>query len=753
MPRVRPIINSFNAGELSPLLDGRVDQDKYFAGAKTLLNWIPTVQGPARRRGGTRHVANIKDSNLRAWLSEFSFSLSQSYILEWGQFYLRFYANRGQLLSGGIPFEVASPYSAADLMTVEGTFALRMRSSGDVTWIVHAEGKYPPYRLSRLAQTIWTLLPESFYGGPFQDTNVTKTTTVQATAVAGGGITVSVSSSSPAIFHPGDVNSLFMLEDQNPALVAPYQASASYAAGQQVRNAGNVYVAFNYTGGTPSGTTRYPPTHTEGDSYDGAIGWRYLHSGYGWVRILTVAADGRSITADVASRLPEGVVNAPTYRWAFSAFSNVYGWPNDVEFFKERLTYVKSREVYLSAVGDFTNFSRRDAGLVTKETSIFLTLASDKFDAIRWISASRGLILGSARTETALQEQTSQTVFAADNAQNVPQTDYGGRMIRPLRVGPSVLFVERAGHRVRDMQYSFDIDRYKAEDLTVLSEHLFDGSEEVGEIGSGQREIVDWAYQQQRDNLVWCVLSDGTLATLVLNRERGVVGWAPTYLGGDAFVEAVQSIASPDGRTDDVWFIVRRSVNGVTQRSVEFMLDYRLVKNGPGEAVHVDNSVTYRGAATATITGLGHLEGETVDICIDGSNHPQRTVTGGQITLQTPGSLVHVGYGYPSRYQSMRLEVQGGGGTSQTTRKDIAKVFLRVQSTIGGRFGPSFDRLDTIKTLDPSAPLGTAPALFTGDIEADWPGGWNTNGYICYEQTYPLPATLVAIVVRAQIND
>ncbi len=111
-----------------------------------------------------------------------------------------------------------------------------------------------------------------------------------------------------------------------------------------------------------------------------------------------------------------------------------------------------------------------------------LTLAPDKLDSIRWLYQSRSLLLGTARAELSLQEQTVQTVFAADNAQSVPQTEYGSRLLRPLRVGESVLFVERAGHRIRDMRFSFEIDRYKAEDLTVLSEHLFDGSEVEGDV-------------------------------------------------------------------------------------------------------------------------------------------------------------------------------------------------------------------------------------------------------------------------------
>jgi hypothetical protein len=752
MPRAIPIITSFNGGELSPLLDGRVDQDKYFTGCKTLSNFIPTVQGPVRRRGGTRRVGGVKTNSKRAWMADFVFSVGQAYILEFGDNYLRFWANRGQLLGEDnvTPYEIATPYTEANLTTADGTFALRFLQSADVMWIVHAERKYPPYRLSRFGAINWTLAAEDFTDGPFRDANTDSSLTMQASAVTG---TVTVTASS-ALFLAGHVGSLLILNSLNPSTVAPYQASKNVAVNDRVRNGGNVYQAqnaFTYVSGDQ--TQRYVPTHTEGDAFDGAVTWRCLHSGYGWGKITSVAGNGLSCQLQVTARLPEEVVSTNTRRWAFSEFSAVYGWPTGVAFFKERLTYVRGKQVFHSAVGAFTNFARRDAGLVTSETAMSLALSADKLDSIRWLAQSRTLVLGSAGSELSLGEQTSQQVYSATNVQSVPQTEYGSRLLRPLRVGESILFVERAGHRIRDMKFDFTIDRYKAEDITVLSEHIFDGSEIVGDVEQEQRDIVDWAYQQQRDSTVWCVLSDGTLASLVFNRERGVISWTPHYIGGGGFVEAVQSIPSPDGRSDDVWFIVRRTVNGQVQRSVEYLTDYRLVKKGAAEAVHVDCSTTYRGTATSTITGLSHLEGEVVSVCVDGSNHPDRTVTGGQITLDRAGVLVHVGYRFLSRMQTMRLEVQGGGGTSQTTRKGISEVWLRLQSTIGGKVGPSFDKMDEIRTLDPRKPVGTPPALYSGDYKLQYPGGFDTDAYVCYEQSMPLPATLVALIMRVQIND
>ena len=755
MVAAKPIFTGFNAGELSPLMDGRVDQDKYFLGCRELSNFLPTVQGPARRRGGTRFLNPIKTVANRSWLANFVFSASQAYILEFGDTYLRFWTNRGQLLSASVPYEITSPYAVADLMTAEGTFALRTLQSADVMWIVHAEGKYAPYRLSRLGATNWTLVPEVFTDGPFRDVNTDSTKTVYASAAGSVGASITLTANT-AMFLAGHVGSLFRLSTFNPSTITPYQAAKSIAIGDRMRNAGNVYqsqTAFTYVAGDQ--TQRYVPTHTEGDAFDGAVTWRYLHSGYGWGQITAIGGGGTTATLAVSNYIPEECVGAgnTTRRWAFSEFSTVFGWPTSVSFYHERLTYTRGKQVFHSAVGGFNSFDRLNAGLVDSGTAMSLTLAADKLDNIRWAAQLRDLIIGTAQSESALGGQTLQAVYSATNVQNIPQAQYGSRLLRPLRVADSVLFVERAGHRIRDMRFHFEVDKYMAEDVTVLSEHLFDGSERVGSPEQPQRDIVDWCYQQQRDSIVWCVCSDGSLASLVLNRERGVLAWTPHYIGGNAIVESVQSIPSPDGRTDDLWMIVKRTINGSVYRSVEYLLDYRLVKLGAAEAVHVDCSTTYRGAPTTTVTVGTQFNGQTFSVCVDGSVHPDVVVASGNVVLQWPGSLIHTGYGFKSRLQTMRLEVQGQGGTSQTTRKAIGDLWVRLQSTIGGKIGPNFTKMDAIKTLDPSLPLGTPPPLFNGDVKVTFPGGFDTDCYICFMQDQPLPATVAMIVARVQVND
>lgn len=760
MPRFAPIWNTFNAGELSPLIDGRTDQEKYFAGCKTLCNFIPTVQGPATRRGGSRYIGGVR-SNLRPWFMTFEFNQAQSYVLELTDEKMRFWVNRGQLLDGLTPYEIDTPWAASDLITEEGTLALRSVQSADVMWICHNDGTVRPQKLSRLGATDWSLTDAPFDNGPFEDVDPDNAISVTADAVSG---TITFTATA-AIFSDDDVGTSFYVEQKDGTGVRTWNAGSEAHVGDVRRYEGNYYRVSDAPAGAKPGTGNNPPVHVDGRYWDGAgqddtgdddftstgVEWLYLHSGYGWIKITAVSPDGLTATGDYAVtggaiELPDILTTAGTNRWAKSAFSNARGWPTSVTFFRERLCYARGRELFMSVVGAFDDFSRKDGPDITKETAIKLKIASDRLDLIRWIIPSAALLVGTARNELSVQEQTQQQVFAADNATTVPQTEYGSRLLEPIRVGNAVLFIQRAGRKLRELIYDYASDRYKADDLTVLSEHIVDAG------------VIDMDFQQEPDNCVWCVLTDGTLAALTYNRERGVIAWVPHKIGGPgAFVETVASIASPDGRRDDVWLGVRRLINGQVVRYVEVIEDQRLVETDTADGLYGDAGITYDGSPTKTITGLTHLAGSTVQVLADGSAHADCAVefAGGQwrITLNRFASKVQIGFDSPGRLQTMRADGGAQDGTAQTRRKSIAETWARFLNTIGGLMGPSFDRLDPIPGLKPSAPVGTRPPLFTGDRKIEFPAEYGTDGYICIETSPMLPMTLVAITARMEIDD
>ena len=610
-------------------------------------------------------------------------------------------------------------------------------------WIAHSEGVTAPYKLQRLGATNWTLTQVAFQYGPSKDVNPNNTVTIQASANS-GAITLTASSS---VFQSGHVGTVIYLESENPTIVTPWKASAVYGAGAAVRYEGNIY--YSSAGGT-SGAS--PPVHTRGDGSDGGVTWSYQNSGRGWATI-TGYTSGTLVNATVSGVLPPDITAAGfagknnTKRWALAEFSSIEGWPTAVTFFRSRLCYTRGRRVLMSVVGDYDNFARFDGAEVTAETSINVGVDNDRIDSIYWAIGTNDLLVGTSRAEGTVSEQTTQKVFAADNIKYSSQTEYGARKLAPIRIGSSVLFAMRSGRRVREIKYDYQIDKYRADDLTVLADHIT------------KNGIIHWDFAREPDSLLWCVVGDGTLAALTFNRERGVIAWTPHTIGGSTattdygVVETVCCIPQPDLKRDDVWLVVQRLVNGTVVRHVEVMEDYERVLTDTAQGWYVDAGLQYSGPATSVIVGLNHLEGQLVSVLADGTPHANVTVLGGVVTLNRAASVVTIGFPFTSTLQTMRPDGGVQDGTGQTRRRQISEVWLRLTNTIGGKVGPSPDRLDPIASLSPSAAIGTSRALFTGDKRIAFPAQTDTDGYVYVVQDQPLPMTVVAIIPRIRVND
>jgi hypothetical protein len=162
-------------------------------------------------------------------------------------------------------------------------------------------------------------------------------------------------------------------------------------------------------------------------------------------------------------------------------------------------------------------------------------------------------------------------------------------------------------------------------------------------------------------------------------------------------------------------------------------------------AVFLDSSLQYSGAPTTTISGLAHLEGQTVSILADGATHPDRVVASGSITLQVPASVVQAGINYRSIMTTMKIEAGATQGTSQGQKKKFGKVRFRFLGTVGAKYGIDGVQLDEIPFRDSSMPMDQAVVPFTGDKECQWPIGWEEAGRLTVIQEQPLPMTLIGI--------
>jgi len=310
--KVSPGQTSFNAGELSPLLKGRPSLEKFKNGCEILENFIPQIQGPARKRPGTRYVAEVKDSADATRLIPFEYSTTQAYALEFGDLYVRFYLDGGVVESSpGTPYEIVSPYTSAQVA------ALEYAQSADVIYITHPE--HPPYKLARVSALSWTLTAVTFAWPPFNDEN-TGTTTITASAVTGAGITLTASAS---LFVAGDVGSYFKISEISASKYNQWTTGVVHTVGNIVYYLGNIYEsASNATAGSR------PPIHTSGTESDGAVDWLFLHDGAGYAQV-TAYTSATQVTATVVKRLP---TTSATTRWSEGAWSNRRGHPHPATF-------------------------------------------------------------------------------------------------------------------------------------------------------------------------------------------------------------------------------------------------------------------------------------------------------------------------------------------------------------------------------------------------------------------------------------
>ena len=757
MAKASPPFNNFTAGELSPRLEGRTDVSKYFNGCKKLQNFLIHPHGGASRRPGTKYVNSVKTSGNFTRLIPFEFNVDQAYILEFGEQYFRIHKDGGTVVSGGNPVEVATVYTSGQVPQIKFT------QSADVMYLVHPS--HPVQKITRTSHTAWTITEVNFLRGPMQDPNTT-TTTLSANGRT-GSVTITASAST---FVSTDVGRLVKLHD-GFAKITNFSSATSVTATVQENAEGRTELMPSYTAttiaffeGDPSSTglehnDRITDTAGNFITEGFKVGQKVQISGASnggnnkstAVLLVQVTADtilfspsvdlvnesaGQSITLN-------GELEADN-NFSLGAFSSTTGHPAAVTFFEQRLVFANTtaqpQTLFFSVGGSFEDF----ADGIDADDALTYTIGSNQVNVIRYLASSRVLIVGTSGGEFAVSASGAAEPLSPTNAQIKRQANYGSANIQPIQVGNVTMFVQRASRKVRELVYNFDSDSYQAPDLTVLAEHITDSG------------ITEMAFQQEPDNIVWCVLTDGRFVGMTYRREENVVGWHEHILGGsfgsgNAVVESVAVIPG-DLNEDNVYLVVKRTINGATARYIETFSNFDFGTDVQ-DAFFVDSGLTYSGSAATTISGLNHLEGQSVSILANGATHPNKTVSSGSITLDRAVTKAHIGLGFDSTLQTMRVDAGGTEGTAQGKIKRIHDITLRLFRTVGIQVGSTESEIDRIPFRSSADSMDTALSMFTGDKEVEFRGGFDNDGFIVVKQNQPLPTTILALFPRLQTFD
>ena len=433
-------------------------------------------------------------------------------------------------------------------------------------------------------------------------------------------------------------------------------------------------------------------------------------------------------------------------------FSSSNNFPSCVTFFEERLVFAGTnndpQKLFFSKAGDFEDMTiGTNAG-----DGMNFTIGSDQVNAIKYLKGLRTLLIGTVGGEFVATASTSAEPITPTNIQIKRQAGYGTSDVDALLAGNRILFVQRAGKKIRELVFDFDTDGYIAPDLTLLAEHIAGSG-----VGTG---FTNWTYQQEPDSIVWVVRSDGVLTGMTYQRGENVVAWhrhilGGTFSSGNAVVESVAAISnslSTAKGEDSLYMIVKRTINGGTKRYVEVMQPFDFADDIE-DAWFLDSALQYSGGATTSLSGLSHLEGQTVTILANGSTHPDKVVSSGAVTLDRSVTKAIVGLKYTSALQTMRIESGSADGSAQGKVKRIQEITARFFQTVGAEIGSSSTQTDLIPFRDSSMAMDTAVELFTGDKQIEFNGDYETDGFIYIQQQQPLPMTITAMYPQLNTYD
>jgi len=754
------IQTSFVGGEFAPALYGRTDIAQYANACSIVENFLIRPFGSVISCAGTEYINECKTggSTGLARLMRFVFSQTDSYVIEMGVGYFRFYTDGAVVVSNSTIYEVAHTYEEDEL------FDIQYSQLNDVIYLSHPDHR--TQKLTRLASNNWTLTDFDFLGGPFMDDNTNTATTITVSATAG---TVDVTVS------PTDAN------------------------------------LFTVSGATIGHTNSYwkiglPVT----DSTTGLDVQGYVK--------LTNIVNTYTATGTVMSLLS---TTGATSIWAEGSWSAVRGYPARNTFHQRRLCFARTaaqpQNIWASQNFVYDQFAVNSG---EDDDALNIQLASNESNDIKWLASGAALLAGTYGGEFIIASGDD-SPLTPSNTNARKETSWGSESIVPAKIGNFFYYIQRFKEKMRELFYFWDYDNYKSVDKTILSPHIAGGG------------FVEFAYQQVPDTILWCVCTDGTIATLTREVDQEVQGWARQTTSGSYL--SIASIPAQSGSHDEVWVIVERTINGTARKYVERFKSQEIpdrqdqcfyVHSGltydaytayttttitlsatAGTAVTVTSSAAHFaandigqriraidadgatlgeleitnytsstvvagevktnfdttayaanrwGVSVTNITGLSHLETSSVVVLADGgTDKPNKTVTSGGITLANDYFVVNVGLPYTQILQTLPPEAGSQRGTSQGKIQKINEVGFKVnRSHKGFKVGGDSTLVERVQFRDPTTDMGTPELLYTGTIpNVVFRDDYRYGSKVRIENPDPLPIELLSIITSVDTND
>lgn len=736
MTRTSPPQVSFSSGEIDPLLHRRFDYQRFQTGLAKCRGYLPLAQGGFTRAPGTLYKGTTR-GNAAGVLLPFTFAVNDAVTLEFTDLKMRVWRYGQLVMSGMTPYELTTPYPEAVLPSLQWV------QSADVIYI--ADGQRPIQKLSRLALDNWTIADFKPDTGPFRVQNLDKTVTVQASAET-GSVTLTAST---ALFAANHIGSLMQLQPTDNTAVPQWVSDESgISVGDRRRYGKNVYEFLAGTGGT--GPT--PPIHTEGeDEVQPSVRWLFISDDTGVVRI-TAVASGTSATATVIKRLPQSVVDDPTYRWSEGAWSDRYGYPATLEIYDQRLvaaaTASEPRTQWFSGAGDFADWA---PGIEADNAFAYAIAGGDTVNRILNLKrGATGLHIFALGEEYSTRSESRAQVIGPTTAVFSANSSYGAHTARPIAPDGNPMFISRDRRRLIMMNYSFEADANRPVILSRASQHL----------GADPFEQIVW--QASPEPMAWIRRASGDLAVMIFDAAEEVLGWGVLPLAG-GIVEAMAVTPNADGSSDQVMLIVRRTINGATTRMIEIMTPIFGLLNGTqaiSDACHFFAAAEFAPEAPETDFSVPHLAGQIAYAWTDnGEFGPIEVPLDGAISLPVAVSHAFIGL-FDDTHYAETLDVQAAapdGNTMGRAKRLHGNYGVGLHNTAQGyiqiveRDFAQNERTGDRRTLVPRAVAATlSQTAFTGVARIPEPSGHATELALRFYPHFGAPMTVTALVPIVQ---
>ena len=445
--------------------------------------------------------------------------------------------------------------------------------------------------------------------------------------------------------------------------------------------------------------------------------------------LITGYTSATQVTGTVKKQLAS---TEATKDYQFASWSQKNGFPTCAGFFEDRLVFAGSKAepqtFWASKTGDYYNFGTSIPAL--DNDAITATLNGGQMNGIKAIIAFGEMILLTAGGEYKVTGNGKP--ITGENVLSQAQEYRGISDVLPVTVGSRIVYLQQQGNLIRDLAYSYDVDKYTGDDLNLLASHLFE-----------RHKITSMTYQQTPNSIVWCTRDDGVLLGLTYLKEQDVYAWHQHSTAHGKFIN-VCSISGP--QEDELYCVVEREGNYYVERMVA-----REASTEPEDQYFVDSGITVSGnTKTNEVTGLDHLEGLEVAILADGNVQPLQTVTDGKITLKRAYSKIHVGLPIHAEMQTLPLEFNAEDGTFMSRKKRVSALMAMFKDSRGGLYGIGDGPKNEFKWRS-TEKWGEPIALFTGKKKMPVPqANWNETVMVTISQEDPLPLTILSLVPQIE---